>query len=89
MSPPDNKTNGGTTMSALIFYGDQELAKMRMEWRVRQWAARRGFQVRKSRSRSLKMNDHGEYRLVDVFTNTIVLGERFDASLDDIVEYLK
>jgi hypothetical protein len=56
------------------------------ESRIRSLARWRGYAVRKSRS--YVRNDF-EYRLVDVFHNCIVMGERYDATLDQIEEYLK
>jgi hypothetical protein len=48
----------------------------------------RGYSIHKSRNRSMHIDNHGEYMLVLNDMNCIVLGERFDASLDDIAEYL-
>jgi hypothetical protein len=65
-----------------------KLAIHRKESRIRRLAARQGFHVRKSRSRDIKLNDYGEYMLIDNSTNVPVLGWSYDASLDDIAEHL-
>jgi hypothetical protein len=40
--------------------------------------------MRKSRSRRIHTNNHCEYRLNDASRNAIILGENFDASLEEI-----
>jgi hypothetical protein len=35
------------------------------------------------------MDNHGEYMLIDANTNFVVLGERFDTSLNEIETYLE
>jgi hypothetical protein len=57
------------------------------ENRVRGLAARQGFQVKRSRQRFLSLNNHGEFMLVR--NGWIVLGERFDASLEAIEAFLR
>lgn len=54
--------------------------------RVRQLASRLGYRVMKSRQ-DIHLNNLGEYQLVD--RNGVVLGSNFDASLNQIEEYLK
>jgi hypothetical protein len=58
------------------------------ENRVRRHAARLGYQLRKSRAQRIHLDNHGEYMLVDVHRSAIVMGERFNADLDDIEKYL-
>jgi hypothetical protein len=55
---------------------------------VRARARVRGYSIHKSQDRSMHIDNHGEYMLVLNDMNCVVLGERFDASLDDIAEYL-
>ena len=64
---------------------------MRDESRVRSLARRRGYVVRKSRQwkHVPNMDNHGEYMLIDANTNFVVLGERFDTSLNEIEAYLE
>ena len=42
----------------------------------------------KSRSRTINEDNLGKYALVKENSNSVVLGERFDASLEEIAEYL-
>jgi len=58
------------------------------ESRVRQWAARLGYRLMKSR-RQIAVDNHGQYMLVRVFRNQVVSGGRFDASLADIEVFLR
>jgi hypothetical protein len=57
------------------------------ENRVRKLAASRGYRVEVSRE-PLQRDNEGRFRLIESDRNMVVLGERFDASLDDIEAYL-
>ena len=61
---------------------------MRSETSVRHRAKRLGYCVIKSRQRKPNIDNHGYYRLIDANNNWVVLGERFDARLEDIDEFL-
>ena len=60
------------------------------EARVRSLARRMGYSVRRSRQGANvpNLDNLGQFTLVDADRNWIVLGERFDATLDDIEKYL-
>ena len=51
-------------------------------------ARKLGYVIRKSRSRSIHEDNLGQYALVNESNNEVVLGERFDATLEEIAEYL-
>jgi hypothetical protein len=55
---------------------------------LRARAQRAGSSIHRSRDRSVHGSNLGQYMLVEVDCNFIVLGERFNASLEDIAEYL-
>jgi hypothetical protein len=55
---------------------------------LRARARRLGYAIHKSRSRSIHEDDLGKYALVRETNNDVVLGERFDASLEEIADYL-
>ena len=57
---------------------------------IRRLARRYGYAVRKSRGRKYvpHADNFGEFMLVEANRNLVVLGERFDASLDDIEFFL-
>jgi len=55
---------------------------------LRARARKLGYAIRKSRSRSIHEDNLGRYALVKEDSNLVVLGERFDASLEEIAEYL-
>jgi hypothetical protein len=54
---------------------------------VRRRARTRGFMLKKSRQQQLHLNNCGEYMLVD-FNNWVRFGERYDATLEEIDEFL-
>lgn len=60
---------------------------MYSESAVRRSAAKAGYRVIKSRQQ-IHLNNHGEFMLVDSHSNVLVLGANFDASLNDIREFL-
>jgi hypothetical protein len=62
--------------------------EMRFERRVRRFAANKGYLVRKSRVRSIHLDNFGDYILINANTGFVAIGSRFDASLDDILAYL-
>jgi hypothetical protein len=53
---------------------------------VRRLAKRRGYLVRKSRQQNTDMNS-GDFMLLDR-RNRVILGEQFDATLEDIDAFL-
>jgi hypothetical protein len=59
---------------------------MSKESAVRRKAIQRGYVVSKSRQRKCvpNSNNFGDYMLIDAYRNLIVLGEKFDATLQDI-----
>jgi hypothetical protein len=61
--------------------------KATTESAVRSRAKRANYVVRKSRSHVISSVNRGKFMLMNI-RNCIVLGERFNASLEDIAEYL-
>jgi hypothetical protein len=62
------------------------------ENRLRRWAARLGYTLRRSRAKRLHLNDHGKYMLVENYRNMVDTGANFDADLDELearLEYLE
>jgi hypothetical protein len=55
---------------------------------LRARARKLGYSIHKSRSRSIDEDNLGKYALVKEDSKNVVLGERFDASLEEIAEYL-
>ena len=51
-------------------------------------ARKLGYSIHKSRLRSISEDNLGKYALVKENDKSVVLGERFDASLEEIAEYL-
>jgi hypothetical protein len=65
-----------------------ELAEKVRENRVRRWAARLGYGISKSRAKVLHVDDYGRYMLWNE-RNYVVLGQRFDATLEDPEAFLE
>jgi hypothetical protein len=62
-------------------------SKLTQENRVRKLAARHGYRVEVSRQ-PLHTDNRGQFQLIESDRSLVVLGEKFDASLDDIEAYL-
>jgi hypothetical protein len=62
--------------------------RLAKESALRARARKLGYAIHKSRSRSIDEDNLGKYALVKEDSHCVVLGERFDASLEDIAEYL-
>jgi len=60
----------------------------REDSRLRKMAARRGYQLCKSRERTTHANNHGGYMIVEVERNTIAAGPDFDMSLEEVKAFL-
>jgi hypothetical protein len=63
--------------------------RLTTESALRARARKLGYAIHKSRSRSIHEDNLGEYALVKEAGNQVVLGERFDATLEQIAEYLR
>ena len=55
---------------------------------LRARARKLGYVIHKSRSRSIHEDNLGRYALVKKDSNSVVLGERFEATLEEIADYL-
>ncbi|HTQ40087.1 MAG TPA: hypothetical protein VMJ32_13765 [Pirellulales bacterium] len=55
---------------------------------LRRKAGRFGYLVRRSR-RQLSVDNEGGYMLVDIESNSVAAGSRFELSLDDLEAFLK
>jgi hypothetical protein len=56
------------------------------ENRARRALARQGETIRKSRARKYvpNLNDHGGYMIIDASRNSVIAGERFNLTLEDL-----
>jgi len=66
----------------------EALMRQANESTLRARARKLGYSIHKSRSRSIDEDNLGKYALVKEDSKSVVLGERFDASLEEIAEYL-
>lgn len=55
----------------------------------RRMAARQGLFLAKSKAKKWSIDDYQGYRIVDLQTNAVVTGEKFDLSLDDVARFLE
>ena len=62
-------------------------SKLTQENRVRRLAAKHGYRVEVSRQ-PYQRDNGGQFQLIESDRSVVVLGEKFDASLDDIEAYL-
>jgi len=63
-------------------------AAKKTESTLRKLAQRRGYDIRKSRNRTIHIDNLGEYMLIDAPKNYVVVGARYNASLEEIADYL-
>lgn len=59
-----------------------------MESRIRTQLQRYGYELRKSRG-PISPNDLGGYMVVKTDSNAVVLGNRYNATLEDIIEWIE
>ncbi|QKD19400.1 hypothetical protein [Mesorhizobium sp. NZP2077] len=82
--PKDKAAFDYPELYASIFYG-----KWTSESTIRRRAVQRGYLIRKSRRVNLTPFDQGGYMLIEIGTDTIVVGPRFDANILDILVHLR
>jgi hypothetical protein len=58
------------------------------EDRVRRFARRQGYALHKDKAAVWSFNHQGGWQIVDAERNWLVVGERFDLSLDDVEQWL-
>ena len=59
-----------------------------LESRVRQQLQRYGYELRKSRG-PISPDNLGGYMVIKTDSNSVILGNRYDASLEDIKEWME
>jgi hypothetical protein len=61
------------------------------EQRIRRLARRHGYALRKSRQwrHVPNLDNFGDFMLIDPLRNTVIMGERFNATLDDIKTFFR
>jgi hypothetical protein len=65
-----------------------ETSAIPSESTIRRKAKRHGYFVTKSRERTFHSNNYGEFMLVSAQYNVPILGWDYDASLEDIADFL-
>ncbi len=58
------------------------------ENKLRRWANRLGYQLRKDRSRSWGLKHRGAYMVVNLGTGAPVIGRNFDVDLGEVEAFL-
>ena len=79
--------NGVCVMSSLLS-DDQGRQEKSRELSLRRKAGRLGYSLRRSR-KQLSVDNDGGYMLVDIESNSVAAGSRFELSLDDVEAFLK
>jgi hypothetical protein len=64
-----------------------ELSEAALDGHARRAAKRIGLMARKSRTRTIHLNDHGGYMLIEPYRNCVVAGERFDLTAEDVIAW--
>jgi hypothetical protein len=59
------------------------------EIKLRRWAARLGLVLHKSRNRRWSVDNYLGYTVIDANTNSIVAGQKYELTLDDVESILK
>jgi hypothetical protein len=57
------------------------------EAQARRAAKRVGLQARKSRWRANSIDNRGEFQVIDPMRNTIIAGEKYNFTADDVVAF--
>ncbi|OGO04593.1 MAG: hypothetical protein A2Y60_01800 [Chloroflexi bacterium RBG_13_54_9] len=55
---------------------------------LRRKAKRLGLAIKKSRIRSINLDDFGGYMIIDSDRNYLIAGEKFNLDIDDVAEVL-
>jgi hypothetical protein len=63
------------------------LTEQALDARARRAARKVGLIARKSRWRANTIDNHGEFMLVDPFTNVPAAGFRYDLSAEDVIDF--
>lgn len=58
------------------------------EQQLRRALNKKGYSLHKSRKR-ININNLGGYMIVNVYTNCVVAGSRYDMTLDDVINWMQ
>lgn len=58
------------------------------EQQLRRALNKAGYSLRKSR-KQISIDNLGDYMIVDVFTNCVVAGSRYNMTLDDVTNWMQ
>jgi hypothetical protein len=57
------------------------------EQKIRRKLATQGLRLKKSRTKNHTADDYGGYQIIEIYSNRIEAGEKFDLSLEDVEDY--
>lgn len=60
-----------------------------MEQQLRRALNKSGYGLHKSRAKTIYADDLGGYMIVDLATNAVVAGARFELELDEVADFVK
>lgn len=64
------------------------IANKNQEQKLRRALNKHGYSLRRSR-KPISIDNMGEYMIVDIFSNSVAAGSRFDLSLTDVADWLR
>jgi len=62
------------------------IAYKNQEQQLRRALNKHGYSLRRSR-KPISIDNMGEYMIVDIFSNSVAAGSRFDLSLSDVADW--
>lgn len=65
------------------------LSEKTRENKLRRALRKADYLLRKSEAAAISADDLGGYRIVDLYTNAVIAGARFELDLDDVEEFVK
>lgn len=64
------------------------IAYKNQEQQLRRALNKHGYSLRRSR-KPISIDNMGEYMIVDIFSNSVAAGSRFDLSLTDVADWIR
>lgn len=48
-----------------------------------------GYRLVKSRVRKININNHGGYMIIEINSNTVISGSKYELTLEDVMRFLR
>jgi hypothetical protein len=56
---------------------------------VRRWLKILGYRLVKSRVKKININNHGGYMIIEISSNTVISGSKYELTLEDVKRFLR